>query len=72
MVVALDLYPLLVVDPFCDLDEEYVGLDVGYLFCCIGYGVGCLECLGTGVGFLDFLGSSMEDLVVVKFFLHNF
>ena len=62
MVVGLDIHPLIVVDPFCDLDKECVGLDFGCLF----------GGLGTGVGFLDCLDGSLEDLVVVQSLLQNF
>ena len=54
--VRLDLYPFLVVDPVCDLDEALVGSDVGCLVGFLGSGVGCL---------VGYLVNSLEYLVVV-------
>ena len=55
----IDLCPVLVVDPVCDLEKGVVGSDVGCLF----------GCLGASVSYLDCLGGSLEDLAVVKFLL---
>ena len=55
MVVGLDLCLLLAIDPFCDLNDANVGLDVG----CVS------NFLGSSVLCLGYLGSSLEDFFCV-------
>ena len=59
MAVGLNIFPFLVFDPVCDLDEGALGSDVGCMVGYLGYGVCCLGCFSD----------SLDDLVVVKFLL---